>query len=179
MFHEDIAQITADHLREHIAVLLDGINARYPEATNLVVPKSVEVTSVVGGLFTQYDKILPQYGIDILTKELAPTSESVYTYLYSGQINGMVHGRSQDAVDKMTHRHGAAVEQFVREHLTLHQVPEPFSTKEFTILEFDFAGIEWSGAEDLGEVEGVQIWLGAFSLNTLWLVSEEGPGQHE
>lgn len=180
MFHEDVGRITAEHLREHIEGYLAQINERYGDPVNLTVPKSIEVTSVVGGLFKDYDNILPQYGIDVLNKEESPSADNLWTYVYTGQINGMVHGTSDNIVDQMIHRHGAAVEQFVREHYTLHQDPADLfnQAREFTITKFLFSNIEWSGAEDLGEVDGRQIWLGAFSLNCLWEVSENGPGQH-
>lgn len=177
MFHEDIGNTTAEHLRTHIEDYLDLINSRYTDKATLVVPKSIDVTSVVGGLFTEYNSILPQYGIDILNKEQSPDADNLWTYIYTGQINGMVHGTSDEAVDKMVHRHGAAAEYFVRQHLTLHETPG-LTSKDYTIIQFLFSNIEWSGAEDVGEVDGRQTWLGAFSLNCLWEVSEEGPDQH-
>lgn len=180
MYHEDLARLTADHLRTHIEVYLTEENARYNDKVKLIVPKSIEPASVVGGMFTEFDNILPQYGIDILEKVFIPdNSGDLFTYLYTGQINGLVHASTRDAVDKLVKRHGASVERFVRQHQTLHdwQTPVPLN-ENFRITEFAFSAIQWSGAEDLGEVEGAHTWMAGFSCDCAWVTSEEGPGQH-
>lgn len=173
MYHEEVAQWAADHLRTHIRAYLDEVNARFTDNTTLTTPKAIEVASEVGGLFTTFDEILPQYGIDILGKVFSD-GDDLYTYLYSGQINGMVSGQSSQSVDRMITRHSSAVELFIRRHQVAHE----FSTNDFRILEVGFDGVQFSGAEDLGEVAGRQLWIAGFSIDFSLLTSEDGPAQH-
>ena len=173
MYHEEVAKWAADHLRTHIRPYLDEVNARFDDGTTLTTPKGIEVASEVGGTFTMFDEILPQYGIDILSKVFSDGVD-LYPYLYSGQINGMVNGQSRQAVDKMITRHSSAVELFIRRHEVAHE----FSTDDFRILEIGFDGVQFSGAEDLGEVDGRELWIAGFSIDFSLLTSEDGPGQH-
>lgn len=174
MFGERIAQETANHLRSHISAYLAEVNDQFTAEVTLVVPKSIEVASVVGGMFTEYDSILPQYGIDVLNKVFLPEGLNLFTYQYEGQINGLVHGNSQAAVDHAIKRHAAAVELFLKRHEVLHEL----NTDNFSIVGMYFQTVQFSGAEDLGEVEGTQTWVAAFSLDLVWVTSENGPGQH-
>lgn len=179
MYHEDLARLTADHLRAHIGAYLTAENARHTEKVKLIVPKSIEPASVVGGMFTEFNNILPQYGIDVLDKVFMPdNSGDLFTYLYSGQINGLVHGSTQDSVDKLIKRHSAGVEFFIRNHLTLHESSQTPLSANFALLEFSYLQTQFSGAEDLGEVEGSHTWMAAFSIDCAWLTSEDGPGLH-
>lgn len=175
MYDEFISKYTADHLRTHINAYLSTVNNSLPTQIKLATPKSIESASVVGGLFTTFDEILPQYGIDIMGKTFIPEGRDLYTFEYLGQINGLVHAGSQQEVDKQVKRHSAAVELFVRNHQFLHQYVE---TNYFQLLEFTFLTVEWSGGEELPEVDGRSQWMAGFSMNVAWLLSEEGPGQH-
>jgi hypothetical protein len=174
MYGEDLARETARHLREHIKAYLDAINLEYPgdKSVTLVVPKQIEPASAVGGMITEFDKILPQYGIDILGKLLSADDASLWAYEYTGQINGLVHGGSREAVDYLISRHERAVETFIREHKVLHD----FETANFKLIEFAFAGLDFSGAEDVSGDES--LWLAGFSINCSWFISESGPDQH-
>lgn len=175
MFHEQIAKQTADHLRTHIEGYLDEVNAWFPDdQIQLTVPKSIDVSSVVGGLFASFNEILPQYGIDISNKVFVPEGENLWTYQYTGQINGMLHGNSEQFVSKAIARHAAAVELFIKRHSVMHEL----ETDQFTIVEMVWVDMIFSGAEDLGEVEGQQTWLAGFSIDLGWITSEQGPGQH-
>lgn len=174
MYGEDLARETSRHLREHIKGYLDAISEEYEgdKSVTLIVPKSIDFASVVGGLFTEFDKILPQYGIDILDKLLSPDDTSLWSYEYTGQINGLVHAGSREAVDYIISRHERAVEKFIREHKVLHN----FETDNFRLIEFVFAGLSFSGAED---IKGDQsLWMAGFSINCSWFTSESGPDQH-
>lgn len=174
MFQEDIADWTATHLRTHIEAYLDEVNGRFSIPATLVLPKSIESTSVVGGLISSYNEILPQYGIDCADKEFSEAIGDLYTYQYTGQINGMLHGTSRQAVDTAIKRHGAAVELFIKRHQFLHE----YVTDDFSFLELAMGTVSFSGAEDLGVVDGRQLWLAAFSIDVAWFTSEAGPGQH-
>jgi len=177
MYHEQIAKYTADHLRSHIKVYLDEISARYTgkDIIPLVVPKTISATSVVGGMWTQFDQILPQYGIDIFGRQFSQSSENLFLYEYVGQINGMVHASSEDTVDKTIKRHGEAVERFIKEHQLLHQA-EPNGL--FRVIEFGHADTDFSGAEQIQGEENKFVWVAGFSINVAWLISEAAPYQH-
>ena len=177
MYGENVARYTADHLRTHIKDYLDEIAAEYASTNpvTLIVPKSIDVSSVVGGLIDSYDEILPQYGIDTLGKIPSQDDSALWSYEYPGQINGLIHGGSQEAVDLGIKRHERAIEQFIREHRLLHNYVDPAG--DFSILEFVFATVDFSGAEDLTTNER-SIWTAGFSVNCSWFTSESGPGQH-
>lgn len=174
MYGEILATQTAHHLREHIEAYLEEVETYYNDNIRLAVPKAINLSSVVGGLFTEFDSILPQYSIDVLGKTVVPEGVSLFTWEYQGQINGMVHANSDQTVTKMCSRHATAVEMFIRNHELLHQFPRD----EFKTIGFGFTTIEFSGAEDLGEVEGVPLWMAGFSINISWFTSEDGPFQH-
>ena len=172
MYQEDLARYTSDHLRSHIKPYLDEVWSEYtaPDSVPLIVPKRIDFSSQVGGMITEYDKILPQYGIDILGKDQAPSDDSLWSYIYSGQINGLVSGGSREAVDYLVARHSRAVEAFIRRHWHLHQ----HENANFRILEFLFSGFDFSGAEDVSTSDR-DIWVAGFSHNVVWLTSEDGP----
>lgn len=140
----------------------------------LTNPKSISSASVVGGLFTSFNDILPQYGIDISNKIFVPEGPDLFTYQYVGQINGLIHAGSEQAADQVIKRHAAAVELFIRRHQYAHS----YEVAQFKLIEMLFNDIEMSGAEDLGMVDGKQMWLSAFSMNLFWWTSEDGPSQH-
>jgi len=176
MYHEQIAKLTADHLRTHIAAYLAEIEAEYlgTDKVTLVVPKSIDPASVVGGMMTEFDQILPQYGVDVLNKNLGAEIEGLFTYDYAGQINGIVSSTSRDSVDKLCSRHARAVEKFIKEHLFNLHSTDP----NFTMIGIGFMGLDCSGAENLGTVNDREIWIAAFSINLIWATSEDTAMQH-
>jgi len=178
MFHEQIGKLTADHLRTHIKAYLAAIEAEYTstpkQGVTLTVPKSIEYSSLVGGMMTEFDKILPQYGVDVLSKVGGEDIENLFTYNYIGQINGLVSATSRDAVDKLCSRHARAVEYFVKQHQFLHKE----SNANFSILAFGWINLEFSGAENLGEYNDREIWIAGFSTDVVWAVSEDSMMQH-
>lgn len=171
MYQEEIAAQTADHLRTHISGYLDRIASRHSDQITLLIPKSIEPASVVGGMVSELPNRLPAYGIDCLNKVSAGMEEDLFLFQYQGQINGMIAAGSQDLVDKLAKRHAAAIELFVREHVGLHK----FTTDNFSFVEMDYIETEFSGAELVDESEDRQLWLGAFSINVFWFTSEDGP----
>lgn len=175
MYHEDIARVTANHLRQHISAYLSAISSEYTgdQSVPLIVPKRIDIASVVGGMISEFDQILPQYGIDVLGKTISQDDSALWSYEYPGQINGLVHGGSREAVDYLIARHARAIETFIREHRLLHS----FENNNFSILEFSFAGMSFSGAEEISE-EGVSKWLAGVSIDVSWFTSESGPDDH-
>jgi len=182
MFQEQIAKITSDHLRSHIEAYLLQISSEFDgqDSVVLTVPKDISPTSVVGGLMTEWDNILPQYGVDVLSKILGEDIEGLFTYNYLGQINGLVGATSSESVDKLCSRHARAVEHFIHQHLNMHENyhDDPVVDPGFTILAMAFGGVEFSGAENLGMVNDREVWVAGFSCDVIWSTSEEGPGQH-
>jgi hypothetical protein len=177
MYGENLARLTSDHLRTHIGDYLDTIASEYTGnlSVPLVVPKRIDYSSAVGGMIQDFDKILPEYGIDVLGKTLSQDDASLWSYEYAGQINGLVHGGSQEAVDFVIGRHCRAVEYFIMQHRLLHEYQDPAGN--FSLLEFAFGGYDLSGAEDISSNEG-SLWLAGFSINVSWFTSEVGPDQH-
>lgn len=174
MYQEQLAEITGTHLRSHIKAYLLDVGGDFSDGVPLLVPKRIEPASVVGGMISEFDSILPMYGIDVLGKTASQDDTALWSYEYAGQINGLVSSGSREAVDKLIKRHEAAVEMFIRDHRLMHQE----NNDRFSIIEFAFAGSDFSGAEDLGEHEGSQVWLAGFSINVSWFTSESGPDQH-
>jgi len=176
MFQEQIAKLTADHLRTHIGAYLAAISAEYTakEGVTLTVPKSIEYSSLVGGMMTEFDKILPQYGVDVLSKVIGEDIENLFTYNYLGQINGLVSATSRDAVDKLCTRHARAVEQFIKQHQFMHNE----NNTNYRILGVGFAGLEFSGAENLGTYNDREVWIAGFSIDIIWATSEDSAMQH-
>lgn len=175
MYHENLKKLTADHLRTHIKAYLTEVDAQYTGSAkiNLVLPKSIDASSVVGGIVSEFQNTLPQYGIDISDKLMGQDTSGLWTYQYVGQINGLVNAGSQPSVDKLVDRHAQAVEMFIRRHMYLHKEKNAY----FSIFEFDFEGISWSGAENVGGPDG-DVWLAGFSANVSWYTSEDGPDDH-
>ena len=176
MFQEDIAQLTADHLRTHIRGYLDTVNASYAptKKITLVMPKDIIVASQIGGLIVEANEVLPQYGIDILGKQIGGTFEDLILYSYNGQINGLVNSTSQQGADTLVKRHARAVEHFVRDHKFLH-----FENNDnFRIMEVQWLGMEVSGAEPIGLGPDRELWVAGFSHDVVWVTSEDDMAQH-
>jgi len=176
MFQEQIAKLTADHLRTHIGAYLAAIESEYTakESITLTVPKSIDYSSLVGGMMTEFDKILPQYGVDVLSKILGEDNENLFTYNYLGQINGLVSATSREAVDKLCTRHARAVEHFIKQHQFMHQE----TNTNFALLAMAFGGLEFSGAENLGTYNDREVWIAGFSIDLIWATSEDSAMQH-
>ena len=178
MYFEQIAKVTADHLRLHLPTYLSQISQEFAglDIVTLQPPNDISVDSLVGGVFAVPLENLPVYAVDALNKQPDPTIIDLYTYLYDGHIVGMVTANSAHDVDRQIKRHEWAVEQYVREHLFLHQL----SGEHFTILGLEFIGSQFSGAEMAEDNEDttLQVWVDAFVINVRWTVSEDGPIQH-
>ena len=176
MYFEAIAELTCTHLRSHVEDYLEAISARYmgKDRVPLIVPKSIDATSVVGGMWTEFDNILPQYGVDVLGRSFSGVADNLFEYEYPGQINGMVHAMDEQTVDRICKRHCEAVERFIKEHQLMHQ----HTNDQFSIIELGHSETTLSGAEQINGEDNKTIWIAGFSVNVIWLVSEDGPSQH-
>lgn len=178
MFQEDLAKITADHLRTHVAGYLASVAARYSDVVPLVNPTEIIVASAVGGMIQEFDQILPKYAVDVFGKQFAESGEDLFTWQYSGQISGLISANSQDSADKLVKRHAASVEAFIMDHLHLHQTSSSPWVDNFYIVSFGFSNSDYSGAEFAGTVNDREIWIAGFSYDCIWLVSEHDSTQH-
>jgi hypothetical protein len=175
MFQEDIAEIVADHLREHIAGYLEEIQSQYTDGVKLVLPKRVATANLVGGVYAADLNVLPAYALDIIEKDFIPNDENLWLYQYTGHLAGIVSANSEESANKIVKRHERAVEQFVRDHNLVHQVTRPL----WSMREMGFGGAGFSGAELAAEdVENRKLWVAGFRIDLVWLISEEGPRQH-
>jgi hypothetical protein len=178
MFQEEVADLTADHLREHIRALLDEISAHYDDGVQLVTPKSIETDNLVGGVYSSKVGSMPAYAVDIINKTFAGESpEGLWIYAYDGHIAGIVSGSSEEVVNKSVKRHEAATELFVKRHEFMHALESP-KGQDFRLRELGFTGAAFSGAEMVDEENNRQTWIAGFRIDLLWLVSEFGPTQH-
>jgi len=176
MFQEQIASLTADHLRSHIGEYLAFIETWYAtdDQVKLVLPKGISVASAVGGMFKDFDRILPAYSVDVWGKAESITVDNLITYDYVGQISGMISSNSRDSADKLIKRHAAGVELFFRNHERMHEM----NTSNFRLIGFSFTNTEFSGAEYLAELNGREVWIAGFSFDCIWTTSEAMAMQH-
>jgi hypothetical protein len=179
VYFEQIAKITANHLNEHLPGYLSEIQTEFTgtEIVGLGPPQQIRVDSLVGGVFSAELDELPLYALDALTKGDDPIGEDLYTYQYLGHIVGMVSSDTSEEVTRIIKRHEWAVEKYIREHQYLHF----FSDAHFRILQFDFIGSSFSGAESVLDDEDPTklIWINAFRIDVAWRISEDGSDQHQ
>jgi hypothetical protein len=179
MYQEEVADITATHLRSHIASYLDTIQSRYADSIKLQMPKSIETANLVGGVYNATPKEMPAYVVDVLNKQFSGEStEGLWLYNYTGHIAGVVSGGNEATVNKSVKRHSQAVEQFVRDHQFMHQMENQVVGNSFSFAELVFLSAAWSGAEMVDEENNRQTWIAGFRIDVLWVISEEGPQQH-
>jgi hypothetical protein len=171
MYEKPIAQLTREHLVSHLPAYLAEVERL--DQLKLVMPKTVEISSIVGGIMDH--KHLPAYALDVQTKEFSTTTENLWTYIYVGQITGMVSGKSALEVDDLVKGHKSAVELFCVRHKDA-----VFTTADsaFTIIGFEFSQSDFSGAIDQTKNPKTPFWVAAFQIGIAWLVSEEAPMQH-
>lgn len=167
MYERQLAIITKEHLMTHLATYLELFGG-------VAMPKRVEISSVIGGVIKP--ATLPIYALDCLTKQLSETNEDLNTFIYSGQITGLVGGRTPEIVDDQIKDHKAACEHFVTEHLSI-ATPSP-DLENFLILAFAFASSDTTGALQVDVDPKTPFWVAGFDIQISWLVSEKAARQH-
>jgi len=178
MYQEEIADITADHLRSHIITYLTQVSAVYGDSVHLEPPKSIETANLVGGVYNAKLNEMPAYAVDIISKAFAgETNEGLWLYTYDGHIAGVLSGMSEESVNDAIKRHEQAVETFVKAHQYMHQTVSALGN-DFSIRELGFAGAAFSGAELVDEQDGREYWIAGFRIDLIWVVSEGGPSDH-
>lgn len=179
MFQEEVADLTADHLRTHIGAYLTTVQSIYADSIKLQVPKAIETANLVGGVYNTEPNKMPAYAIDIISKAFNSTdADSLWLYTYDGHIAGVVSGGSEASVNSMVKRHEQATETFVREHQFMHSLKNVLVGNDFLIKELVFTGAAFSGAELVEERNDRQVWIAGFRIDLFWIISEPGPQQH-
>jgi hypothetical protein len=178
MYQEEIANLTATHLRDHIGAYLTEVNAIYHDGVKLQFPKTIETANLVGGVYNTTTDKMPAYAVDIIEYTFDGVDpEGLYLYNYSGHIAGVVTGGAEATVNAIIKRHEQAVALFVKRHLHFHQMTSQLGN-DFRIIEFNFFGSAFSGAERVDEKNQRQIWIAGFRTDIVWAVSEGGGGDH-
>jgi hypothetical protein len=178
VYYEHVASLTRDHIRDHLRALLDEVNAESMNKVHLELPKGFEVSSILGGVVGMSRSSLPALAIDSASKQLAPDNDNVWTWLYNGQISGMVVADTPSLVETLSRRYAAAIEKFIKAHA---RSPFPAAydptTYPFRVSGFGLSTIDLIGAANVPEGEQ-SIWVDGFRIEVAWKVIEEGPGQH-
>lgn len=177
MFHEQIAIVTRDHARAHLKDYLDRINAQFDEKVNLPLPKTFDTASLVGGRAGVERNTTPALALDCYDKQAATDTMGLWDYAYLGRFLGVIAANSADTAEKVTKRYAAAIELYIKEHLHL-----PHATAPFQVIEFQFDHGTFFGAAmvpDPNNPSSAGYWFDGFQIDCHWLVSENGPFQHE
>lgn len=177
MFQEEVADLTAKHLRTHIEAYLQEVSDVYSDKIKLQMPKAIETANLVGGVYNTTRNKMPAYAVDIIEKaDAGQTTEGLWLRNYTGHIAGIVSAESESNANALVKRHEQAVELFVNRHQFMHQMASVLG-QDFTIIELLFVGAGFSGAEQVeeGNREG---WIAGFRIELIWVVSEPGPDQH-
>lgn len=172
MFQEQIAKLTAEHLRTHIRDYLDTIDSKFSgtDKVELRTPQ-IDVRSLAGGLLVaDLDKI-PRYSVDCINKSLMQSTDSLWTYQYEGSIAGLISAGDLTSSDRMVKRHAGAVELFLKQHQFFKGISQG---DDFLVIELAFSSTNLSGSMEVEK----DLWVAGFSTSIFWAVSEDGPGQH-
>lgn len=175
MFHEPVATIIRDHARTHLRDYFDQVNAQFTDRVALVLPKSFETASLVGGVAGASRETLPAFALDVYDKRAAEDAADIWTYLYDARFLGLVGGQSSSSVEKATKRYAAAMEMFVRQHQ--HPMTVVGNTQPFLIAEFLHVRTSFFGAAQVSE-QDIAYWIDGFQIDATITVSENGPSQH-
>lgn len=183
MFEEQLAKLTRTHYQEHLAAYMAALAPAYDTKVNLVLPRRFDISSVVGGTVGISQTTLPAFAITALEKQLAATDDDVWSYLYSGQLAGMVMAPNAEIVESIARRYAGTFEMFLNDH---RRAPVKAAVDEnalpFRLKSMGFIRTEFFGAATLDAVEPEktpEIWIDGFRTDFFWETIEAGPGQHE
>jgi hypothetical protein len=178
MYQEEIADLTAEHLRSHMQEYLDAVKAIYADKIEMTFPKAIETANLVGGVYNATQKAMPAYAVDIIDKVFTEHSDNLWLYQYNGHIAGVISASNEDSANKIVKRHEQATEMFVKRHDHFHQTAAKKVGNDFLIVGLGFTGAAFSGAEKIDEAENRETWIAGFRIDLVWIVSEDGPGDH-
>lgn len=173
MFFEQIGEYTRAHLQTHIAEYLSEQQSLFDDKLPLVLPKTIDVSSLIGGVMQVARDTLPQYAINIVNKRPSTRLENLYLYEYPGELMLMVGGNSASDVDRLAWRHATALEKFIKEHQTFHQHSD---TDGFLLMDWVWISTTIMGAMQLEKEDSPvgELWVNAAQLDVIWTTSEMG-----
>jgi hypothetical protein len=176
MYFSQISSHTKEHLLSHMAELLANEQSKYGDTIRLVMPKVVDLSSMIGGIMAIATDTLPQYSLDCNSKVESEMGEyNLNTYDYSGQISFLVNGGDPNSCQEIARRHAAALEQFCKAHQFFHQYT---SDAGFKIIGFECNAVELQGPMELITESKGNIWVAGGVLDLTWVVSETGYFDH-
>lgn len=175
MYQEQIAEITAAHLRDHASAYLVALEQEFTGSNKLrlKVP-NISSVSLVGGVIQAPVEDLPIIGVDCLDKQSIPSQESLDYSQYDGAIVGMMSGSNEESTDKLVKRYQRMVEGFIKTHIFFHGETNDL----FMIRELIYVNTRFSGSIELEVEEEKPIWVAGFTTNLLWIASEAPASQH-
>jgi hypothetical protein len=177
MYYEQLRVWTRDHLVHHLKPILEAEEDLNGDSVALVMPKYIDLASVLGGVVAVARNTLPQYAIDCNSKITDFSAENLNTYAYSGSISLIVGATDAAAADKLASRHSAAVEKYVMTHRFGHQTQHPHG---FWIIGFAWVNTDFSGAIKLEDENQTQeFWVSAADVQVQWQTSEDSAMEHE
>jgi hypothetical protein len=179
VFYEPIAKITREHIRLHLPAYLTKVNTFHDRALKLDLPQRFDISTIVGGTVGVSRKTLPAFAITAFERVFSNSDEDVWTYVYPGQISGMVAStESAEMAESLARRYAGAMEMFINDHRE-----RPVLTGfDQSALAFRFKGLGYTRTEFFGaanvEEEKLNVWIDGFRIDLLWELIEAGPGQH-
>lgn len=156
--------------------VLDQINEQFTDKVSLPLPKTFDTASLVGGKAGVERATTPALALDCSDKQIATDTLNLWDYTYTGRFLGVISASSAEIAEKTTKRYAAAIELFVRNHLSL-----PHTSAPFLIVEFGFDRETFFGAAlvpDPTNPKSSGYWFDGFQIDVHWNVSEGGPSQH-
>jgi hypothetical protein len=180
VFYEQLAKLTRAHMQEHFTEYAALVNAHYDQVIQLDIPRTFEISTIVGGVVGISRDTMPAFAISANKRSFLDDDEDVWSYLYTGQISGMI-GTTETAerVESMVRRYAGIFEMFIQNHRRL-PASAAFDESQypFRIKSFAAGDTEFLGAANLDEAENMRIWIDGFTIEIAWEVVEAGPGQH-
>lgn len=181
MFYEPLAKLTRAHFKSHLPAYWSLVNGYHDRQYNLVMPKRFDISSVVGGVVGVSRETLPALAIIAFERQFSSLDDDQWTYLYPGQLAGMVSATGPDGADEveaLARRWAGTFEMFLNEHRRAPLAADYDSTGDgFRIKGFGYTRTEFFGAANVDEDE-VRVWIDGFRIDFAWETIEAGPGQH-
>lgn len=178
-FYEQVAKLTRAHINTHLRDYLDTVNALYDEQIQLDLPKRFDISTIVGGVVGVSRETTPAIAISANERSFSNDEDDVWSYIYSGQISGMVSSLdSANVVESLVRRYAGALETFINEHKREPvAVGYNWALSPFIIKGIGYSRTEFFGAANVEEGE-LNVWVDGFRIDLAWSVIEPGPGQH-
>ena len=178
MYHEEVEKWTRDELLSHLKTMLLDEQANHADTLLLAMPKSVDTSSVIGGVMRAARDTLPQYAIDVTSKVATQTpgiDENTFTYY--GAITILVGADRAPVVDALIKRHATVIQRWINGHL--HPFPNGDEVNtNYWIMEMLFSQAIFSGAmpmENSNQDSSPSYWVAGVEIGLQWTLAESAP----